>query len=103
MSRTRLGFLTKPKRRQYDVSIYGAGPAGLSAAVYAASEGCLDCGPLDHYRSDGRRVAEEGESGDAGRRRHGVEWAEWTIEITKVATITRSVLTGTHRCGNSPT
>src|ERR1700731_4696211 len=38
MSRT-LGFLTKPKRRQYDVSIYGAGPAGLSAAVYAASEG----------------------------------------------------------------
>ena len=25
--------------RQYDVSIYGAGPAGLSAAVYAASEG----------------------------------------------------------------
>jgi thioredoxin reductase (NADPH) len=35
----RLGFLTKPKRRQYDVSIYGAGPAGLSAAVYAASEG----------------------------------------------------------------
>ena len=35
----RLGFVTKPKRRQYDVSIYGAGPAGLSAAVYAASEG----------------------------------------------------------------
>src|SRR5450755_2934404 len=26
----RLGFVTKPKRRQYDVSIYGAGPAGLS-------------------------------------------------------------------------
>jgi thioredoxin reductase (NADPH) len=25
--------------RQCDVSIYGAGPAGLSAAVYAASEG----------------------------------------------------------------
>ena len=35
----RLGFLTKPKRRQYDVSIYGAGPAGLSVAVYAVSEG----------------------------------------------------------------
>jgi len=35
----RLGFVTKPKLRQYDVSIYGAGPAGLSAAVYAASEG----------------------------------------------------------------
>lgn len=35
----RLGFLAKPKLRQYDLSIYGAGPAGLSAAVYAASEG----------------------------------------------------------------
>ena len=35
----RLGFVTRPGRRQYDVSIYGAGPAGLSAAVYAASEG----------------------------------------------------------------
>jgi hypothetical protein len=35
----RLGFVTKPRLRQYDVSIYGAGPAGLSAALYAASEG----------------------------------------------------------------
>ena len=39
MSPTDSAFVTKPKRRQYDVSIYGAGPAGLSAAVYAASEG----------------------------------------------------------------
>lgn len=35
----RLGFVTKPRLREYDLSIYGAGPAGLSAAVYAASEG----------------------------------------------------------------
>src|SRR5258706_3320846 len=35
----RLGFVAKPKLRQYDVSIYGAGPAGLASAVYAASEG----------------------------------------------------------------
>jgi thioredoxin reductase (NADPH) len=34
-----LGYLAKPKLEEYDVSIYGAGPAGLSAAVYAASEG----------------------------------------------------------------
>lgn len=34
-----LGWLRKPKYELYDVSIYGAGPAGLSAAVYAASEG----------------------------------------------------------------
>ncbi|MBT2620097.1 FAD-dependent oxidoreductase [Chryseobacterium sp. ISL-6] len=34
-----LGWITKPKYEEYDLSIYGAGPAGLSAAVYAASEG----------------------------------------------------------------
>ncbi|WP_395378030.1 FAD-dependent oxidoreductase [Marinicella sp. W31] len=35
----RLGYITRPRLKEYDVSIYGAGPAGLSAAVYAASEG----------------------------------------------------------------
>ncbi|MEH2334393.1 NAD(P)/FAD-dependent oxidoreductase [Nostoc sp.] len=35
----RLGWVTQPKFREYDLSIYGAGPADLSAAVYAASEG----------------------------------------------------------------
>ncbi len=35
----KLGWFTNPSRSEYDVSIYGAGPAGLSAAVYAASEG----------------------------------------------------------------
>ncbi|MEO1203144.1 MAG: FAD-dependent oxidoreductase, partial [Pseudomonadota bacterium] len=35
----RLGWVTTPRYREYDVSIYGAGPSGLSAAVYAASEG----------------------------------------------------------------
>ncbi|MFA0812785.1 FAD-dependent oxidoreductase [Microbulbifer epialgicus] len=35
----RLGYIALPRLKEYDVSIYGAGPAGLSAAVYAASEG----------------------------------------------------------------
>lgn len=35
----KLGWLLTPSRTDYDLSIYGAGPAGLSAAVYAASEG----------------------------------------------------------------
>lgn len=34
-----LGWIKKPKHKEYELSIYGAGPAGLSAAVYAASEG----------------------------------------------------------------
>lgn len=35
----KFGWITKPTYAEYDLSIYGAGPAGLSAAVYAASEG----------------------------------------------------------------
>src|SRR5689334_14049438 len=34
-----LGWFRNPSRTEYDLAIYGAGPAGLSAAVYAASEG----------------------------------------------------------------
>lgn len=34
-----LGWLHDPLRSEYDLAIYGAGPAGLSAAVYGASEG----------------------------------------------------------------
>ncbi len=36
---TALGFATEPERERCDVAIVGAGPAGLAAAVYAASEG----------------------------------------------------------------
>jgi thioredoxin reductase (NADPH) len=35
----KLGWFRNPSRSEYDVAIYGAGPAGLSAAVYGASEG----------------------------------------------------------------
>jgi thioredoxin reductase (NADPH) len=34
-----LGLQTKPARNLYDVAVVGGGPAGLTAAVYAASEG----------------------------------------------------------------
>ena len=34
-----LGWIMRPQHLEYDVSIFGAGPAGLSAALYAASEG----------------------------------------------------------------
>jgi thioredoxin reductase (NADPH) len=35
----KLGWFRNPSRSEYDLCIYGAGPAGLSAAVYGASEG----------------------------------------------------------------
>ena len=34
-----VGWATTPEEPQYDLVIYGGGPAGLSAAVYGASEG----------------------------------------------------------------
>src|SRR5262249_30076855 len=33
---------------------------GVKTSSIAAAGCFLDCGPLDHYRSDGRRTAEEG-------------------------------------------
>jgi thioredoxin reductase (NADPH) len=35
----KLGWFRHPSRSEYDLAIYGAGPAGLSASVYGASEG----------------------------------------------------------------
>jgi thioredoxin reductase (NADPH) len=36
---TRAGLPTRPRHDDYDLIVLGAGPAGLTAAVYAASEG----------------------------------------------------------------
>jgi len=35
----KLGWFQKPSSAEYDLAILGGGPAGLSAAVYGASEG----------------------------------------------------------------
>jgi thioredoxin reductase (NADPH) len=35
----RVGLHCQPEREEYDLAVLGAGPAGLTAAVYAASEG----------------------------------------------------------------
>jgi thioredoxin reductase (NADPH) len=35
----KLGWFAHPSRSEYDLAIYGAGPAGLSAAVYGSADG----------------------------------------------------------------
>ena len=50
----RLGWVTQPRFKEYDLSIYGAGPAGLSAAVYAASEGLHCAGRAASHRRSSR-------------------------------------------------
>jgi thioredoxin reductase (NADPH) len=52
----KLGWFKAPSRTQYDVAIYGAGPAGLSAAVYAASDG-LKSALVERYAVGGQAGA----------------------------------------------
>ena len=49
-----LGLRTSAQQRLYDVCIVGGGPAGLAAAVYAASEG-LSTVVLEREAPEGRR------------------------------------------------
>jgi hypothetical protein len=62
----RLGFVAKPKLREYDLSIYGAGPAGLSAAGYAVSQG------FEHGADRAQRRRRTGGHDVADRELHGV-------------------------------
>lgn len=52
----KLGWFHNPSQSEYDVAIYGAGPAGLSAAVYAASEG-LRTAVVERYAVGGQAAS----------------------------------------------
>src|SRR4030095_11432178 len=46
----KLGWFHDPSMSEYDLAIYGAGPAGLSAAVYGASAG-LKTGGVERWEA----------------------------------------------------
>ena len=48
-----LGIKTRPEASTYDVTVIGAGPAGLAAAMYGASEG-LATAVLEHEALGGQ-------------------------------------------------
>ena len=50
-----LGFQTVPKHSHYDIIIAGAGPAGMAAAVYSASEG-LSVLLVERFAAGGQAV-----------------------------------------------
>ena len=78
-----LGIASEPSSEQYDLVIVGAGPAGLAAAVYGASEG-LSTALIE-------REAPGGQAGTSSRIENylgfseGVTGADLTREATKQA------------------
>jgi thioredoxin reductase len=70
----RTGLPTTPSNDLYDVVVVGAGPAGLTAAVYAASEGLrTDAAP----RYSGGHVVLVGGANSAGQAAlHVAEYAK---------------------------
>ena len=50
----KIGLQVRPGHTSYDLVIVGAGPAGLAAAVYGASEG-LRTVMMERYAPGGRR------------------------------------------------
>jgi thioredoxin reductase (NADPH) len=52
----KLGWFRNPSLQEYDLAIYGAGPAGLSAAVYGASEG-LKTVVIERYAIGGQAAS----------------------------------------------
>ncbi len=90
-----LGWFHTPLRAEYDLAIYGAGPAGLSAAVYGASEG-LKTVLIERYTLGGQagsRARIENELGFP----NGISGAELAERARASAALRRRDLAGARR------
>ncbi len=74
-----LGARTRPARDRYDVAIVGAGPAGLAAAVYAASEG------LDAVVVEAATVGGQASSSAKIRNYLGFPWGVRGVDLATMA------------------
>jgi thioredoxin reductase (NADPH) len=98
----RVGLPTRPAREVYDVVVVGAGPAGLTAALYGASEG-LSVLVIE-------AVAPGGQAGTSARIEnypgfpHGVSGAELAASIHQQATrLGAEILIGVELLTAAPT
>ena len=96
-----VGLQVDPKRRAYDLAIVGGGPAGLAAAVYAASEG-LSTVVIEKDAPGGQAGYSasienylgfpDGLSGDDLARRAVAQCRKFGVEIVAPATAERLVV-----------
>ncbi len=102
----KLGLQTQAQKRFYDLIIVGAGPAGLTAALYAAREGMEVL--LIEKSAPGGQVAttqrldnfpgfDEGISGEEFARRLTRQALRFGVELLQAQTVTQVRLNGAYR------
>jgi len=91
-----LGWFHTPLRAEYDLAIYGAGPAGLSAAVYGASEG-LRTVLIERYTLGGQAGSSSRIENELGFP-HGISGVELAERASRCSASAPRSCWGTRAC-----